>query len=312
MKSGHIEKSKKKSMARTIFHEVAHITDENCRESVISKERLQNASDVLKIGRFYEWTNTIFEKLAIGGNFYRKNDAMQIALTGYEDLAPLGSMLSCALGIPEIEFAKIKDKGKDYENQLLEKIFPSSNDSKALHGSAVLNNIKNIFNKYNLYAKHSEKRENQNLLNEMYSECLEIMKKRIEIDLQRGNIKDIETYKKYQMFFLKKMNFNFKAASKSNGSRFSSIPVIHDIGYCSDNLPKEDLKHIANEHIKMVDFGFNDEELEKYNKSMIVSNKKTFFESIKVSVRNNLLTSKERNRVVHTHEFNEDTYEKFE
>lgn len=105
---------------------------------------------------------------------------MQTTQTGYEDLAPLGSMLSCALGIPEIEFAKIKDKGKDYENQLLEKIFSSSNDSKALHGSAVLNNVKNIFDKYNLDAKHSEKRKNQNLLNEMYSECLEIIKKELK------------------------------------------------------------------------------------------------------------------------------------
>lgn len=180
MKSGYIKKSEKKSIAKTIFHELGHDIDENCREGVISKEKLQNSSGTLKTGRFYEWTNTVFEKLAVGGNFYKKNDAMQTTQTGYEDLAPLGSMLSCALGIPEIEFAKIKDKGKDYENQLLEKIFSSSNDSKALHGSAVLNNVKNIFDKYNLDAKHSEKRKNQNLLNEMYSECLEIIKKELK------------------------------------------------------------------------------------------------------------------------------------
>lgn len=239
---------------------------------------------------------------------------MQTTQTAYKALAPLGSMLACALGMPEIEFAKIKDKGRDYENQLLEKIFPRTEDSKAPYGVEVLKNVKDIFDKYNIDTKHLyEKRENQNLLNEMYAGCLEIMKKRIEIDLQRGNIEDTEAYKKNQMFFLKKMNFNFKAASKSDGFRFSSVPIIHDIGYCNDNLPKEDLKKIANEHIKMVDFGFSDEELEKYNKNMIVSNKKTFFASLRVSVRNNFLASKETNKIEHTSEFiNEDTYEKVE
>lgn len=93
-------------IAKTLFHELGHNTDENSREGIKTKEKLQNFA--LKGCRFYEWTNTVFERLAFGEKFYKKNDAMQLSQGGYEALAPLGSMLSCALGVSEIEFAKIK------------------------------------------------------------------------------------------------------------------------------------------------------------------------------------------------------------
>lgn len=98
---------------------MAHITDENEREGAKSREMLQ----MPLLGQFYEWTNTVFERLSVGEKFYKKNDAMQLSNAGYEALAPLGSMLACALGMPESEFAKIKDKGREYEEQLLKSMF---------------------------------------------------------------------------------------------------------------------------------------------------------------------------------------------
>ena len=127
---------------------------------------------------------------------------MQLSESGYENLGPLGSMLSCALGFSEVEFARIKDRGKAYEEQFFEKIFPRTEGIDEPHGEAVLKRIKEIFNAYELDTdfSFSKKRSNQKLLNEMYSECLKLMQKRIENEVQRGNIKDLETYKNDQKF----------------------------------------------------------------------------------------------------------------
>ena len=91
------------------------------------------------------------------------------------------------------------------------------------------------------------------------------------------------------MFFLKKMNFNFKLASKTSGFRFKKSSNIHNIEFCDDNISKNDLLKIASEHIAMVDFGFDDNELEKYSRAMIVSNRnnKSFFKGIRETYYNN-------------------------
>lgn len=245
------------------------------------------------MGQFYEWTNTIFERLAVGGKFYKENDAMQLSNSGYEALAPLGSMLACALGMPESEFAKIKDRGRDYEAKLLESMFPrvetdGSKDIQISYGSDVLKKAKDIFNKIELDTSFSlnKKRINQNLFNELYAECLEIMKRRIENELQSGHIEDLEKYKKYQMFYLKKINFNFKSASKSNGFRFLRAPIIQDIGFCNDKISKHDLLQIAQEHIAMTELGFDDSTLGKYSKAIMTPSKgkeSSFIERLKVS-----------------------------
>lgn len=255
----------------TLFHELAHNTDVNKREGITTKEALQDAA--LGFGRFYEWTNTVFERLASGKDFYKKSDAMEINESGYGALAPLGSMLSCALGISEIEFAKIKDRGKDYEDQYLEKLFPGE-------ASSVLERAKKIFDKYELdtYLSISKKSHNQNLLNEMYSECIEIMKKRIENDLNRGDIESSEEYKKHQMFFLKKMNVNFRSATKTDGLIFLKSKTIHDIGFCTDNLAKSDLRDITKEFISMANFGFDNSNLNPYIQSMALATKNNSFE----------------------------------
>lgn len=261
-------------VAKTLFHELGHVIDENSREGIKTKEKLQQSSS-LGFGRFYEWANTIFERLVNGDKFYKKDDSMQLSEAGYESLANLGSMLSCALGISEIEFAKIKDKGREYEGRLLEEKFGDKD---------VLKNIKSIFDKYYLETglSLSKKKANQALLNKMYAECLGIMKKRIETELQKDDIKNLEEYKKQQMFFLKKMNFNYKEASKLHGFRFLKNPTIHDIGFCSDNISKRDLQTIASENIAKTDFGFKSDELNKYSTDMVVSNKKSFITALKV------------------------------
>lgn len=264
-------------VAKTLFHELGHIIDENQREGVKTKERLQKPL----IGQFYEWTNTIFERLANGDSFYKKKDAMQVSDSGYRALAPLGSMVSCALGIPEVEFAQIKDKGKDYENKLLESLFPKEEKND------VLNRVKDIFNVYNLNTDFSwnKKKNNQNLINELYSECLKIMKKRIENELQSGDIENLEEYRKHQMFYLKKMNFNFKVASKSEGFIFLRGPITHDIGFCNDQISRDDLMQIADEHIAMTEFGFDNSTLEKYSKAMVANNdRKSFIKILRTSI----------------------------
>lgn len=271
-------------VAETLVHELGHNTDENHREGVKSKEHLQKVT--LSGGSFYEWTNTIFQRLVCGNKFYKKDDAMQLSRSGYEALSPLGSMLSCALGVSEIEFARIKDKGKAYEEQLLEEMFPSIDSPDTPHGVEVLRRVKEIFDEYELDTEFSlgKKRTNQNLLNEMYAECLQIMQRRIESELQRGNIQDSEAYKKYQMFFLKKMNFNYRIASKSDGFRFSKTPIVHDIGFCTDNLSKKDLGNIADEQVAMVDFGFDNSTLDQYSTAMTLKrDKKSFYDNLKFS-----------------------------
>ena len=272
---------------KTIFHELGHVTDKNDRASIRTKEALQ---DVLLSSeysaRFYEWCNTVFEKLASGESFYKRNNPMRLSQSGYEGLAPLGSMLSCALGISEIEFAKIKDKGKEYEKQFLEKMFPrtTSEENDQPQGTEILDEVKEIFDSYNLNTEFSlsKKRFNQNLLNDMYAECLRIMKKRIQNEIQSGKFQDLETYKKHQMFFLKKMNFNFKSASKSNGFRFSKSSIATDIGFCSDKLSKKDLEKIGNEFVSMADFGFDNSTLGKYDMAIVPirKHKRAFYKSI--------------------------------
>lgn len=261
-------------VTKTLFHELGHVIDENSREGIKTKEKLQQSSS-LGFGRFYEWTNTIFERLANGDKFYKKDDSMQLSEAGYQALASLGSILSCALGTSEIEFAKTKDKGRKYEEKLLEEKFGDKD---------ALKDIKSIFDKYDLETGLSlnKKKANQELLNEMYLKCLGIMQKRIEIELQNDNSINSEEYKKQQMFFLKKMNFNYKEASKTDGFRFAKQPIIHDIGFCTDNISKKDLQSIASKNIAKTDFGFKNNELNKYSTDMLVLNKKSFIEALKV------------------------------
>ena len=150
-------------------------------------------------------------------------------------------------------------------------------------GETILTKVKEIFNNYSLDPNSlSEKKGNQSLLNQLYIECLEIMKKRISNELQSDNIVDIENYKKYQMFYLKKINFNFKSASKTYGFRLLRTSIIHDIGFCTDQISKNNLLEIAKEHIRATEFGFDNSTLEKYSAAMIpVKDKKAFLKRLR-------------------------------
>lgn len=267
----------------TCFHELGHNTDENNREGIKLKEKLQDST--LLGSRYYEWANSIFEIASSREKFYKNDNTMQVSPLGYTPLLPLGSMLSSALGLPEIEFARIKDKGKDYESQYFEKMFSSSNKEKSIHCLESLNKIKKIFDEYELDSGYSlsKRRTNQNLLNEIYKECIDLMQTRIEIELEHGNTVDLEEYKKHQMYFLKKINYNYRDANKSNGLRFFKKPIVHDIGFCTDNLSKKDLLKISNEQLSMVDFGFDNNTLDNYSKSMTTSrrNRNSFFNRLR-------------------------------
>lgn len=213
------------------------------------------------LGNFYEWTNSVFERLVSGEQFYKKKDAMQLSSSGYEALGPLGSMVSCALGMPESKFAEIKDKGKDYEIALLENMFPivetkEGKVSRTSNGIGILEKIYFIFNQYNLDTSFSlsKKRSNQDLLNELYAECIKIMRRRIENEVQNKDMQDLEEYRKYQRFYLRKMNANFKSASNSDGFKFLRTPIIHDIGFCDDNISRTDLAQIAQQHIALTEY----------------------------------------------------------
>ncbi len=262
-----------------MFHELGHNTDDNYREGIELKTRLQDAA--LNKGRFYEWTNTVFERLGSGEKLYKKNNAMQLAPTGYGALTQLGSMLACSLGISEIEFAKIKDKGREYEKQYFETILPKA---KGLQGADTLNRIMQIFDDYNIDSGFSlkQKIENQNLLNEFYAECIDIMKKRIDVDIQNGKAIDPENYKKNQEFLLHKLNYNYKSATISDGFRISRKQIVHDIGFCTDELSKQDLNNIAQNYVEMADFGFDNRTLGKYNRTITTTKEKSFFKSLEV------------------------------
>ncbi len=262
----------------TLFHELGHITDENTREGILTKEKIES-TPLIEIN-FYEWTNTIFERLVSGQKLYKKNNAMELTDSGYSPLAPLGSMLSAALGVPELKFAHIKDKGKEYEKELIDSIFPNG------EGKESLSRIRKIFDEYELdtFMSFGKKKANQKLANEMYIECLNLMKKRIEIETGGKESKESEQYKKRQMFLLKKLNHNFKKASKTEGFRFSMSSIVHDIGFCTDKLSKGDTLEIAREYIEEADFGFDNNDLGKYSKAMMPSDsrKQEFNKSLQV------------------------------
>lgn len=273
-------------ITKTLFHELGHNTDENSREGVITREQLQNAA--LDQGRFYEWTNTIFERLAAGSKFYKKEDAMILSESGYEAIAPFGSMLASALGISEAHFAKIKDKGKNYEQEFLNTLLSNSDGTIAPEIMTKIENIKKMFDRYNLdaYMSPSKKFANQKILNDFYSECIELLSLRIKNDIESGRIFDEEQYRLQQMFWLKKINANYKYSTKKDGTRLLRKSIVHDIGYCSDNISKDEEKIIAEELLAFVDFGFDNSTLSKYKRTITTTKEKTSFDKkIRIPIR---------------------------
>ena len=273
-------------VSKTLFHELGHNTDKNFREGITTKEQLQNAA--LGQGRFYEWTNTVFERLVTGNNFYKKDDAMILTESGYEALAPLGSMLASAMGISEAEFAKLKDEGKANEKEFLAIFLGDSEGNISLEIMEKIENIKKMFDKYKLdtYMSPAKKRENQKILNVCYSECIELLSLRIKNDIENGRVSNEQQYRTQQMFWLKKINSNYKYGTKHEGSRLLRKPIVHDIGYCTDNISRNEEKAISEELMSIVDFGFDNSTLSKYKRTMTTTKDKTSFDKkIRIPLR---------------------------
>ena len=274
------------SVVKTLFHELGHNTDENSREGIVTRERLQDAA--LGHGRFYEWTNTIFERLASGTKFYKKDDAMILSESGYEAIAPLGSMFASALGISEADFTKVKDKGKDYETEFLTTLLAGPEGNISPEIMSKIDNIKNMFDMYKLdtYMSPSKKRANQKVLNNFYAECIELFSLRIKNDIENGKVSNEQQYRTQQMFWLKKINVNYKYGTKKDGSRLLRKAIVHDIGYCKDDILKSEEKAIAEELTAVVDFGFDNSTLSKYKRAMTTTKDKTSFDKkIRLPIR---------------------------
>ena len=273
-------------VSKTLFHELGHNTDKNSREGIVTKEQLQNAA--LEHGRFYEWSNTVFERLVSGNKFYKKDDAMILCESGYEAVAPLGSMLASALGISEAEFAKLKDKGKAYETEFFATMFSGSDGKVNPEIMEKIENLKELFDKYILdsYMSPSKKIANQKVLNLFYTECIELLSLRVKNDIENGRISNEEQYKKQQMFWLKKINTNYKYGTKKDGSRLLRKSIIHDIGYCTDDISKHDAMFFSEELTSIVDFGFDNSTLSKYKRAMTTTKDKTSFDKkIRLPIR---------------------------
>lgn len=273
-------------VSKTLFHELGHNTDKNFREGITTKEQLQNAA--LNQGRFYEWTNTVFERLISGNKFYKKDDAMTLSESGYEAIATLGSMFASALGISEAEFAKLKDKGKGYEKEFLTILLADAEGNINPEIMIRIENIKKMFDTFILdaFMSPSKKMANQKILNNFYAECLELLDLRIKSDIDNGKVSNEQQYRTQQMFWLKKINSNYKYGTKHEGSRLLRKPIVHDIGYCTDNISRNEEKVISEELMSIVDFGFDNSTLSKYKRTMTTTKDKTSFDKkIRIPLR---------------------------
>ena len=245
-------------LARTFFHEAGHTTDKSVREGVAVQEMLATAN-VDNI--FYEWSNTIFER-AIMGNMYEDENAMFLEQNaGYETVANAGSMISAALGMNEIEFARLKDVGLEQTKEFF--------DSKFSYYPGLYEKIKSTFMISSLRTEGRESRKRiQQMYKNVYDLCIDILDVRIENDTQQGRIENISEYEEKQRYFLKKINLNYQTASKRYGLRRDAGKVVHKTKHTTDEIDRKAMRKIGAEVRSESDFGFeNDVLLEKLKSS---------------------------------------------
>lgn len=245
-------------LARTFFHEVGHQTDKSTREGIAMQERLSEAH---ANNIFYEWSNTVFER-AIMGNMYEDENAMLLnRKTGYEAMANAGSMISAALGMNEIEFARLKDAGLEQTMEFF--------DNKFSYYPGLYEQLKSTFTIPTLRTEGREGRKTiQQMYKNVYDLCLDVLDARIESDTQEGNIGDLSEYQEQQRYFLKKMNLNYQMASKKHGLRREAGKVIHKTKYATDKIDKRAMRKIGAKARSESDFGFeNNVLLEKLKAS---------------------------------------------
>lgn len=232
----------------TLFHELGHRTDETRREGVAFREQ----AGVALVGKFYEWTNTVFERVAGVGKLYRDKYGIFADDASYTDVQHAGSMISAAMGIPEVEFARLKDAGKEAIEKFFQEKCPVIT---AQTKGSMLDKINVLFSEieYPDIFDGKTRRKNQEAFNELYELSISLMKERIDSELTSGEIENDEEYKIKQSYFLKKLNKNYEKTSKQFGKRFKKDPIIHDIGACNDDISRENMKNVGGSFVEEIE-----------------------------------------------------------
>ena len=239
------------SLVKTFFHEAGHNTDTTKREGVVLKDKLSQA---YSNNMFYEWSNTVFER-AIMGKVYEDESGMFLNQNaGYETMANVGSMISAALDINEIDFARLKDSGLEHSKEFFGKNFSYYPD--------LYEKIKTTFM---VSSPKSEGKEAKKGLQQMYKNvydlCIDVLDARIENDMQTGKIENLEEYQEKQKYLLKKINLNYERTSKKYGQRIEARKVTHKTAYTTDKIDKKSLRKIGSIISKEGDFQFDNSEL---------------------------------------------------
>lgn len=251
--NGRINTSKNSllELARTFFHEAGHNTDKSVREGIVVKEKLAKAH-INNI--FYEWSNTVFERAIMGDMYEDKSAIFLNQNAGYERIANIGSIISAALGMSEIEFAKLKDAGLEQTIKFFDENFS--------YYPGLYEKLKTTFMTSSVIGEGKEARKNlQQMYRNVYDLCLEVLDARIENDMQTGNIEELNEYQTRQQYLLKKMNLNYQVATKKYGLKREAKKVVHQTKYITDKISKKDMREIGASIIAQSDFGFKNEEL---------------------------------------------------
>lgn len=221
------------NLARTFFHEAGHVTDSCTREGIPVREKLSR-SFVNNI--FYEWTNTVFER-AIMDDIYSDDTAMFLSRrAGYEEMTNAGSMISAAMGLDEIKFAKLKDLGLERTKEFFDNEFSYCPD--------LFEKIRTTFRVPSLTLEGREaKKMYQQMYKNVYNLCIEVLDARIENDMQKvKEINNNEDYQTKQKYLLKKINSNYQKACKDFGLRKEAKNIIHNTKQTSDKIDKETIR----------------------------------------------------------------------
>lgn len=245
------DKSSLLSLMRSFFHEAGHNTDVSSREGMLLQERLSSA---MVDNIFYEWTNTVFER-TIMGQLYEDESAMTLNQHGgYESMANAGSMISAALGMNEIELARLKDAGLEQTIKYFDEHFS--------YYPGLYEKIKTTFSIPDLKSEgRKAKIMHQQMYKEVYSLCLDVLDARIENEMQAGHIEDLEEYQELQKYFLRKINLNYQIASKKYGLRKDARKIVKKTEYTTDKISDKDIKRIGGKICSESEFGFQNEDI---------------------------------------------------
>lgn len=248
---GNLDNSNMESLVRTFFHESGHITDDTVREGNALKERLGR---VFTNNLFYEWSNTVFER-AIMGDIYKDDTALTLSeKSGYETFSNVGSMISAALGLEEIEIAKLKDAGLEETKKFF--------DEKFSYYPNLFEDIRKNFYVPSLKIEGSKARAMyQHMYKNIYNLSVDILEKRVKSEVQNGEFNNFEEYEQKQGYLLKKINTNYKIACKKFGKRREAKNTINKIDNIKELNDKKILKNIGQKIKQNSNYEFENEEL---------------------------------------------------